>query len=474
MSSDQRRDISDAPSDQQLRRGLRDRHIQLIALGGAIGSGLFYGSADSVGTAGPAVILSYLVGGFIIYFIMRALGEMSVYRPSSGAFSEYAHTWWGDLPGFISGWNYWFNYIFVSMAELTVVGIYVNYWFPDVPRWVTAAAVLILITAVNLAHVRAYGEFEFWFAIIKVVAVIAMIILGIWVMVVGTTTTPATGIANIWADGGFFPKGAGGMLAGIIVVMFSFGGTELIGITAGEAEEPKKSIPRAINRVVSRILIFYVGALVVTLAIVPWTTITGDSSPFVQIFDTVGIPGAASILNLVVLTAAISAYNSGLYANGRMLHALARQGNAPRILATVNKAGVPWVGVLVSSAITAIAVIIVGLLPAEAFGYVMSIAMIAAVINWTMITITQMLFRRRLSDADRASLTFRMPLWPVFNWVVLAFMVLMVGVMIALPPYRIAAAAGPVWLAVLTLGWWLSRRRRPVREHADAEPVAHP
>ena len=300
------------------RRDLSPARTLTPRLVGAIGTGLFYGAADSISAAGPAIVISYLVGGAVIYLIMRALGEMSVHHPTSGAFSEYAHRWWGDLPGFISGWNYWFNYIFVSMAELSVVGIYVNYWFPAVPRWLSAAVLLVIVTTVNLLHVRAYGEVEFWFAIIKVVAIVAMIILGLWIILLGSPPTPATGFSNMWRNGGFMPYGVTGMLAGIIIVMFSFGGTELIGITAGEAEDPQCSIPKAINRVVGRILIFYVGALVVMLAIVPWTKIDGTASPFVQIFDLVGIPGAAAILNLVVLTAAMSAYNSGLYANGRL------------------------------------------------------------------------------------------------------------------------------------------------------------
>ena len=267
----------------------------------------------------------------------------------------------------------------------------------------------------------------------------------------------------MWRNGGFMPYGVTGMLAGIIIVMFSFGGTELIGITAGEAEDPQCSIPKAINRVVGRILIFYVGALVVMLAIVPWTKIDGTASPFVQIFDLVGIPGAAAILNLVVLTAAMSAYNSGLYANGRMLHALAHQGDAPKVLGKVNRAGSPWVGVLVSSAVTAIAVVVVGLLPEQAFMYIMSIATISAIINWATIIITQMLFRRRLAPKTRANLKFQMPGAPVTNWIVIAFLVLMVVVMLIMPPFRIAVAIGPIWLAVLTLGWWLSRRRNQSR-----------
>lgn len=459
-------------ADAALHRSLRNRHIQLIALGGAIGTGLFYGAADSIGTAGPAVIVSYLVGGVIIYLVMRALGEMSVDNPISGAFSQYAHDYWGDLAGFVSGWNYWFNYIAVSMAELSVVGIYINYWFPAMRPWASAAAMLLLITAVNLLQVKAYGEFEFWFAIIKVVAICAMIAFGLWIMAFGAGGTPATGISNLWSHGGFAPHGLHGVMTGLVVVMFSFGGVELIGITAGEAEDPQRSIPKAINQVVYRILIFYIGAVFVIVSLTPWNRIDGKASPFVQIFDQIGIPGAAAILNAVVLTAAISAYNSGLYSNGRMLFSLAHQGNAPRVLGTVNRQGSPWVGVVASSAVTAAAVVLTAVLPSQAFEYVMSIALIAAFINWGMVVVTQLLFRRRLDAGAVAALRFRMPGAPYTNWLVLAFMAVIVVLMVASgnPAYQIAVGIGPVWLTILVIGWALSRLARRRRSESAQNP----
>ncbi|MCI1748886.1 MAG: amino acid permease [Acidipropionibacterium sp.] len=459
-------------ADAALHRSLRNRHIQLIALGGAIGTGLFYGAADSIGTAGPAVIVSYLVGGVIIYLVMRALGEMSVDNPISGAFSQYAHDYWGDLAGFVSGWNYWFNYIAVSMAELSVVGIYINYWFPAMRPWASAAAMLLLITAVNLLQVKAYGEFEFWFAIIKVVAICAMIAFGLWIMAFGAGGTPATGISNLWSHGGFAPHGLHGVMTGLVVVMFSFGGVELIGITAGEAEDPQRSIPKAINQVVYRILIFYIGAVFVIVSLTPWNRIDGKASPFVQIFDQIGIPGAAAILNAVVLTAAISAYNSGLYSNGRMLFSLAHQGNAPRVLGTVNRQGSPWVGVVASSVVTAAAVVLTAVLPSQAFEYVMSIALIAAFINWGMVVVTQLLFRRRLDAGAVAALRFRMPGAPYTNWLVLAFMAVIVVLMVASgnPAYQIAVGIGPVWLTILVIGWALSRLARRRRSESAQNP----
>ena len=449
--------------DQQLRRGLKNRHIQLIALGGAIGTGLFYGAGASISLAGPAILLVYLVGGLVMFAIMRALGEMSVDQPVAGAFSHYAHQNVGHFAGFFSGWNYWFNYIAVSMAELVVVGSYVQFWFPSVRLWVSSAVFLVVVTAINLIDVKAYGEFEFWFAMVKAVAIIAMIVFGLGIICFGWGRGgDATGISNLWAHGGFFPTGGWGLLSALVVVMFSFGGVELVGITAGEADDPKRSIPKAINQVVVRILIFYIGAIFVMLAIFPWNKIDGKSSPFVTIFSQLGIGSAATILNIVVLTAAVSAYNSGLYSNGRMLHALAHQGNAPRVLGRLNRSGAPWVGVLVSSAVTALAVLLNYLMPDKVFPYVMSVALIAGIFNWALIMVTQLMFRRRIgSRADQ--LTFKLPLYPVVNHVVLAFLAVVVVVMSTIPNYRIAVFIGPVWIAILAIGYALKQRASRTR-----------
>lgn len=457
---------SGAPSgteqEQGLQRGLKNRHIQFIALGGAIGTGLFYGAAESIEQAGPAIMVCYLIGGAVIFLIMRALGEMSVEHPTSGAFSYYAYRNWSPRAGFASGYNYWFNYIAVSMAELTVVGKYVNFWFPQIPEWLSAGAFLVLITIINLTAVRAYGEFEFWFAVIKVVAILAMIVLGVLSIATGLGGGPPTGIGNLWRHGGFFPTGISGMLCGFVVVMFSFGGVELIGITAGEADDPRRSIPRAINQVVYRILIFYIGAISVMLCLFPWNQIGKAGSPFVTIFDKIGVAGAANILNVVVLTASMSAYNSGLYSNGRMLYSLAAQHNAPGIFWKTNRLGAPWVGVLASSVVTATAVLLTYLIPGKVFLYIISIALISGVINWTMIIITNLKFRRRIGPEGVAALEFRMPGNPVTSYVVLVFLALVVVIMAMMPSYRVALVVGPVWLALLWVGYDVSclvRRR---------------
>jgi amino acid transporter, AAT family len=391
----------------------------------------------------------------VIFWIMRMLGEMSVDEPVSGSFSHYAYKYWGEFPGFLSGWNYWFNYIIVSMAELTAVGIYINFWWPNVPHWVSALIFLVLITLANLVSVKMFGEFEFWFAIIKVVAIIGMIVLGI-LMIFAGFGGPATGFSNLWAHGGFMPNGISGLVLSLVVVMFSFGGIELIGITAGEADNPKKSIPKAINQVMWRILIFYVGALTVMMIIYPWDKVGLDGSPFVQIFSKMGIPAAAAILNVVVLTAALSVYNSGIYSNARMLFSLAQQGNAPKLFTNLSKGGIPVAGVLFSSALTLAAVVLNYLIPGKVFMYLISIAIIAAVINWSMIIIINLKFRKAKGQ-DAAKLEFKTPLHPYSNYVCLAFLVMIVGLMTKMDDMKMAVYILPAWLLILWVGFKIKK-----------------
>lgn len=447
-----------SPADPQaartLSRTLKNRHIQMIALGGAIGTGLFYGSAASIRLVGPGIILSYLIGGLVIYLIMRMLGEMSTQEPVSGAFSHFAYRYWGGFAGFLSGWNYWLLYILVSMAELSVVGIYVNYWLPAFPAWASALAVLLGITALNLLNVRLYGESEFWLAFVKIAAIIGMILLGLVLIFTGAHRD-TSGLSNLWAHGGFLPNGIRGLLLSLVVVMFSFGGTELIGITAGEADDPRRSIPKAINQVLWRILLFYVGALAVLVILYPWNEIGSQGSPFVLIFSNLGIPAAPDILNLVVLTAAISVYNSGMYSNGRMLYSLAQQGNAPRIFLRLSRRNVPWAGVLFSSLCTLVIVVINFLIPEGAFMRIMAVATAAAATTWMMIVLVHLRFRR----AHAASgLHFPSPGFPWVNYLCAAFLAGLVGLMTQLDDTRPAVYVLPVWLLLLYVGYRLRQR----------------
>lgn len=419
----------------------------MIALGGAIGAGLFYGSASTIALAGPAVMLSYLIGGIVIFFIMRMLGEMAVDSPVSGSFSYYATRYWGKFPGFLAGWNYWFEYIIVSMAELTAVGIYMNYWFPDLPQWLSALTCLIVITAINLVNVSAYGEVEFFMSMIKITAIVAMILLGL--VLIFDQPFPQN-VSNLWSNGGFFPNGLEGFILSFAPVMFSFGGIELIGITAGEVENPRKTIPRAINQVIWRILIFYVGTMAVLMALSPWNLVGKEASPFVQIFSDVGIPAAANILNFVVLTAAISVYNSAIYSNSRMLYGLSSDGNAPNFLKRLSARRVPVNGILVSSCFTLIVVAVNFFFPGKAFVYMLSIATCAAVISWAAIIVTHIKFRAQRAENLPE---FRSIGFPIVNYFCLAFLAGVILLMLTMEDMRPAVLILPIWILAIYLGY---------------------
>ncbi|SFL19464.1 amino acid permease [Lysobacter sp. cf310] len=437
---------------QDLHRGLGERHIRLMALGAAIGVGLFLGSANAIKLAGPGILLAYLLGGAAIFIIMRALGEMAVHNPVAGSFSRYAQDYLGPLSGYLTGWNYWFLWLVTCVAEITAVGIYMQVWFPGTPQWAWALAALAAMGSVNLIAVRAYGEFEFWFAMIKVVTIVLMIVGGLGMIVFGFGNNGvATGISHLWSHGGFFPNGAKGVLMSLQMVMFAYLGVEMIGLTAGEAANPKKSIPDAINSVFWRIVIFYVGALFVILSIYPWNELGTTGSPFVMTFERLGIREAAGIINFVVLTAALSSCNSGIFSTARMLYNLGQQGQAPRTFAITSASGVPRKAVLVSVVVLLFGVLLNYLVPEKVFIWVTSISTFGAIWTWAVILLSHRKFRAGLSAEQRAGLEFKMPLYPIGSWIALAFLVLVVGLMAYFPDTRIALFVGPAFLILLVV-----------------------
>ncbi|ORM70594.1 aromatic amino acid transporter AroP [Pantoea rwandensis] len=441
---------------ESLHRGLKNRHIQLIALGGAVGTGLFLGSASVIKSAGPAVILGYAIAGFIAFLIMRQLGEMVVEEPVAGSFSHFAYKYWGNFAGFASGWNYWVLYVLVAMAELSAVGKYIQFWYPEFPTWASAAIFFVVINAINLTNVKVFGEMEFWFAIIKVVAVIGMILFGGWLLFSGNAG-PQASVTNLWSQGGFLPHGMTGLVMMMAIIMFSFGGLELVGITAAEADNPQESIPKATNQVLWRILIFYIGSLTVLLSLMPWTRVTEETSPFVLIFHELGDAFVANALNVVILTAALSVYNSCVYCNSRMLFGLAQQGNAPKALLNVDKRGVPVATILVSAVATALCVLINYLMPGEAFGLLMSLVVSALVINWAMISLAHMKFRKK-KDQQGVTTRFRAVLYPFGNWLCLAFMAAVLVIMAITPGMAISVWLIPVWLVILAVGYTIKNK----------------
>ena len=442
-------------SGNQLQRGLEQRHITLMSLGAAIGVGLFLGSATAIQLAGPAILISYIVGGLAIFVIMRALGEMAVHNPVSGSFSRYAKDYLGPLAGYITGWNYWFLWVVTCMAAMNAVGPYMKMWYPDTAPWIWALAALVIMTLVNLIAVKAYGEFEFWFALIKIVAILAMIFVGLGVILFGIGNNGiAVGISNLWSNGGFAPNGITGVFMSLQMVMFAYLGVEMIGVTAGEAKNPKTVIPRAINTVFWRILLFYVGALFVIMSIYPWNEIGANGSPFVLMFEKIGIGPAAGIINFVVLTAALSSCNSGIFSTGRMLFNLAQQKQAPNSFAKISKSGVPSKAIIFSAILLLFGVILNYLVPEKVFIWVTSISTFGAVWTWGIILLSQLKFRKTLTKGEVSRLSYKALFYPFGSYLALAFLVLVLGLMAYFPDTRIALIVGPIWIIGLVFVYY--------------------
>jgi AAT family amino acid transporter len=452
--------ISEGVSEGQLTRSLKSRHIQLIALGGTIGVGLFLGSAGAIHKAGPGLLLSYAIGGIAIFFIMRALGELLTYRPVAGSFASYAEEFVGPFAGFVTGWSYWFMWVLTAMAELTAIGIYVHFWLPDVPQWLPGLCALAILSGTNALAVRVYGELEFWFALLKVITIVGLILAGLAVIFFKLGALGATAsFSNLWTHGGFMPFGLLGVLLTLQIVMFAYSGVELVGVTAGEAENPSVVLPRATNSIILRILIFYIGALVIIMSLIPWNELNPDMSPFVLMFDKMGIPGAANIINIVVITAAASSCNGGIFSTGRMLYALALHGQAPKVFGALSKRHVPVAGVHASAAVMLVGIILNYIVPKEVFTWVTSIALIGTLWTWIIIMYSHARYRRAVEQGRARAVTYRMPGWPFANWAVITFLLIVAAMFSLDADTRVALYVAPFWFALLGVGY--SRLKRP-------------
>ena len=457
------------PNAEGLAEGLHSRHVRMIAVGGAIGVGLFLGSGAGIALAGPSLILAYAVVGAFIFIIMRALGELLLYRPVAGSFAEYAREFLGPAFGFVTGWGYWITWSLIGMTELTAVSLFMRFWFPDLPQWVTVLTALVLLVLLNLARVGVFGEAEFWFASIKVVTIIGLIVIGLVVTVfhVGPAGQSA-GFENLFAlavpgtEGGFFPYGVTGFLIGMQIAVFSYQGAELLGMAAAETQNRRTVLPKAINSVPFRIAIFYVGSLGVLMAVVHWTEFSGDTSPFVQALDRVGIPAAASIMNFVVITSALSSCSSGaLYSNARLLMKMSRDGIAPRRFGRVNRSHVPANGVFASAAVMLAAVVLNLIVPAQAFSFLLAICTLAALWTWGVIIVSLLAYRRRLARGEAGPSKFPLPGGRWLAWLTLAFLAGIVVIMAFDENSRPALLAAPLWAAILVGGYFLSKRFNP-------------
>lgn len=439
-----------------LKRHLKVRHIRLMALGSTIGVGLFLGSASAIQIAGPSILLGYLLAGIVAFIVLRTLGEMAVHEPVAGSFAAYANTYVGPLAGYMVGWGYWTYWIVVGIAEVTAVGIYMGIWFPETPQWIWALSSIVMMGLINLIAVKVFGEFEFWFALIKVVAIVAMIALGGSVIFFGFTNDwNPIGLSNLWIHGGFFPNGISGMLLSLQMVLFAYVGIEMIGLSAGEAENPRKTIPMAIDSLAWRILIFYMGAILVILAIFPWNEVSQQGSPFVVMFERIGLREAAGLINFVVITAALSSCNAGIFSGGRLLYALSVNGYAPSPFSALSKYGVPYRAVIATVAVCMTGVVLNYFVPDKAFQYIMAAVTFVGLMVWIAILITQLQFRRSLTKAQVAELAYRTPWWPYSSWFALAFIALVVVLMGFHEDARIALVLGPCLLGVYLIMFYL-------------------
>lgn len=382
---------------QDLKKGLLPRHVQFMALAGMIGTGIFKGSSETLNLAGPGVVVAYLIGGLLLFIVMGALGEMATVYPNLNV-QRLVHKAFGFQISFIVGWLYWINWILVTIVELIAAASFLQYWFPTIPLWILSLLCAALIVGINLFQVKYYGEMEFWFAGIKILALILFIILGTLILF-GVVHSPVQDpFSNYTAHGGFFPKGMGGVLNAFLVVMFSYGGAELIGVAVSETKDAKRVLPKVILGTVWRVILFYILPILIICGIIPWNQVSSEDSPFVQVFNMAGIPGAADVMNFVLITAVLSAANSGIYATSRTLFSLAQSGEAPRALLKTTKKGVPFIGIMITTICILIGVFLTYLIPNQVIGYLMAIPGFTVILLWLSICLAQLKLRPLYKD----------------------------------------------------------------------------
>ncbi|MET9929650.1 MULTISPECIES: amino acid permease [unclassified Streptomyces] len=443
------------------QRGLGARQIQMIAIGGAIGTGLFLGAGKAIHQAGPSLILAYAIAGLVIFFIMRALGELLMYRPVSGSFSEYAREFVGPFAGFVTGWTYWLFWVVTGITEVTAAATYMTYWW-DIPQWISALVFTVILYGANLISVKLFGELEFWFSMVKVTAIIGMILICVGVLTVGFSDAGDTAtVAHLWNQGGFFPNGVGSTLMTLQIVMFAFLAVELVGVTAGESKDPKTVLPKAINTVPWRIAVFYVGALIMILSVVPWTEFQPGVSPFVAAFEKMGLGAGAAIVNFVVLTAALSSCNSGMYSTGRMLRDLSLNGQGPKVFTKLTKSGIPLLGTTFSAALMLVGVWINYVAPGKAFEYVVSFATISGMWAWIMILVCQIRYRAKANRGELPQSSFKAPGAPYTSWFALLFIGMVIVMMGIDEGARVSLYCAPVWGLLLGVAYLVLKSRNP-------------
>ncbi|MEV0947876.1 D-serine/D-alanine/glycine transporter [Rhodococcus sp. NPDC049939] len=448
--------------EPHLSRQLSNRHIQLIAIGGAIGTGLFLGSGRTISLAGPSVIFVYMIIGFMLFFVMRAMGELLLSNLHYKSFTDFAADLLGPWAGFFTGWTYWLCWVVTGTADIIAIAAYVQYWWPDLQSWVPALVTAATLLLLNLLTVRAFGETEFWFALIKIIAIVSLIAVGL-VMVFSRFTSPdgaQAGFDNLWNDGGMFPTGVMGFVAGFQIAVFAFVGVELVGTTAAETKNPEKNLPRAINSIPIRILLFYVLSLIVIVSVTPWRQVVPGESPFTTMFALAGLGIAAGVIQFVVVTSAASSANSGIYSTSRMIYGLAEEGDAPARLGKLNSRKVPANALLFSCAflLFSLPLLASGESVIEAFTTVTTISSVLFMFVWTIILVSYIVYRKRRSELHRLS-KFKMPGGVVMCWVVIAFFVFIIWALTRESETLEALLITPIWFIGIGIAWVVIRRR---------------
>ncbi|WP_019407692.1 D-serine/D-alanine/glycine transporter [Pseudomonas psychrophila] len=449
--------------EPELKRSLSNRHIQLIAIGGAIGTGLFMGSGKTISLAGPSIIFVYMIIGFMLFFVMRAMGELLLSNLKYKSFIDFAADLLGPMAGYFTGWTYWFCWIVTGIADVIAISGYTHFWFPDIPLWLPALGCVAVLLSLNLLTVKMFGELEFWFAMIKIVAIFALVCTGLY-MVITAYQSPAgntAALSNLWTDGGMFPHGVMGFFAGFQIAVFAFVGIELVGTTAAETKNPERNLPRAINSIPLRIIMFYVCALIAILAVTPWREVVADKSPFVELFVLAGLPAAAGIINFVVLTSAASSANSGVFSTSRMLFGLAIDGDAPSTFKSLSKRAVPSNGLIFSCTCLLMGALVIYLVPnlMAAFTLITTVSATLFMFVWTMILLSYLAYRKRSDHLHRASI-FKMPGGKVMVWACLAFFVFILALLALEDDTRAALYLVPVWFVVLGVAYRSVRRNK--------------
>jgi len=447
----------------ELKRNLSNRHIQLIAIGGAIGTGLFMGSGKTISLAGPSIIFVYMIIGFMLFFVMRAMGELLLSNLQYKSFIDFAADLLGPWAGFFTGWTYWFCWIVTGIADVIAISAYTQFWFPDMPLWIPALTCVGLLLTLNLMTVKMFGEMEFWFAMIKIVAICALVCTGFY-MVAAAYQSPAghaAALANLWNDGGMFPHGAMGFFAGFQIAVFAFVGIELVGTTAAETKNPERNLPRAINSIPVRIIVFYVLALIAIMAVTPWREVVANKSPFVELFVLAGLPAAAGIINFVVLTSAMSSANSGVFSTSRMLYGLAMDGDAPGKFGALSRRAVPSNGLIFSCVCLTGGALVIYLVPnmLDAFTLITTVSALLFMFVWSIILLSYLAYRKQRDPLHQAS-KYKMPGGTVMCRVCLAFFAFILALLALEADTRMALYLVPVWFAVLGLAYRSIRQKK--------------